>query len=250
MLSLIAMAPEAWPPLPPQYIGDLACCLQVLASYNAPSEKAFLLRCIRDEIQKAVRATLWKFEACAHMGGNLAEVSPTEMSLCTRCKAITMSSLVSSQGHLLHENWSSLQESAPTCNVCRLFMEQLTNPAKPAYDPEPQTDRATSFKSLQYRARVPESWHASGTTPIVLKYHPNYVDGEERVHHKPTQGSSLWVTCTLVEANPVNGANGSVSRKESDALSKVPSEDVYVLVYLPIFVYTGALMAFQAGVKK
>lgn len=47
------------------------------------------------------------------------------MALCKACQAITLSSVVSDGGHLLHGNWESLQISARTCSLCEAILVQL-----------------------------------------------------------------------------------------------------------------------------
>jgi hypothetical protein len=47
------------------------------------------------------------------------------MPLCAQCLSISLPSLISKQGHLLHSNWPSLQRSALTCELCQLIFSRL-----------------------------------------------------------------------------------------------------------------------------
>lgn len=162
------------------------------------------------------------------------------MSLCLQCRNITLTSLLAAGGHILHEDWSSLQTSALLCDLCSAISARLTvcisTLLSPRSVPRPGS-RANHELPLPQpvAATLPYNWHQGFDTEVRLSY-----TASRRVNRKPRDSSSIQIYCgTSSESgsllpldllDPLRGAGWLQAEKTSFSVS----------TSIPIFVYAGA----------
>ena len=114
------------------------------------------------------------------------------MSLCHRCRSISVSGLSPKDGYLLHESLDSLNRSAATCELCQLIGLRIEQAA--------ENERAETLAA--YGAPTGD-FVLDGNTAISLIYSPMIKDAEDIAAEKsgnphrnrtnPTEFTSLDV---------------------------------------------------------
>jgi len=178
------------------------------------------------------------------------------MPLCARCTHITLSSLLSVEGHLLHQDWTSLQEAALKCELCGLLSTYLQTAVADAYmkkftqTSEPYRYQTGSLIQSQ-QSYLPENWQAAFSTPITIRgipFHNHGVDHSQmqprKLRQKPTDESTLYVQCGI---SRTDGDRASDHRSSSPSWPssslRASSEEVDVFGSVPIYVHPGSFSA-------
>ncbi|KIW17466.1 hypothetical protein PV08_04660 [Exophiala spinifera] len=145
------------------------------------------------------------------------------MAFCTSCKGITLPSASENAGHPLHDDWLSLQRSAETCDLCRLFLDHLR---------------------ANIEARVVEEIVRLCTDhqrPLQIPIRAHYIRGmflpEDRheLQEKPAQRSHLSLACGPVKENE-EGSDDGLPRSN---LAKSLLRRLPIYVGVPVYVYPG-----------